>query len=336
MRSIPMRETIIVAAIITLTACGAPPPAAAADKATSDTMLVANKRGNSLSRVDFASGQEAQQVASCANPHELAVSPDRAYVALACYSGRELEIYRTADLTRVKTIDLGEGARPHGVVWHDNGTLYSTAQGRGSIFVVRDPLSTRPDVREIGGRGGAEGPHLLVVNDSGTVAWGTVVGRGTVVRYDLAAGREDSRKVLGGQTEGIALAPDEGALWVGSTDGAKVYRLDPKTLEVLAEVPTGARPMRVATHPAGRWVVTSDLGNGQLTVIDGESNTVARSVPVARDGSSGQVTLVFSQDGSRLYAAETAKDTVAEVDFESSSVLRRLPAGDGGDGLAVF
>lgn len=331
-----MRTTIFIATIVALTACGAPPPAAAADEDTSGTMLVANKRGNSLSRVDLASGKETGQAAVCANAHELAVSPDRAYVAIGCYSGQQVEIYRTADLTRVKTIDLGEGARPHGVVWHDNGTLYSTAQGRGSMFVIRDPLSASPKVREIGGGGGSEGPHLLAVNEAGTVAWGTIVGAGTVVRYDLAAGQEDSRKVLGGQTEGIALAPGEGALWVGSTDGAKVYRLDPRTLEIVAEVPAGARPMRVAARPAGRWVVTSDSGDGQLTVIDEESNAPTRTVPISGDRMSGQVTLVFSHDGSRLYAAETAKDAVAEIDFESGKVLRRLPAGDGGDGLAVF
>jgi len=44
---------------------------------------------------------------------------------------------------------------------------------------------------------------------------------------------------------------------------------------------------------------------------------------------------VFSTDGSRLYAAETANDTIAEVDFASGEVLRRLATGPGGDGLAV-
>jgi DNA-binding beta-propeller fold protein YncE len=47
------------------------------------------------------------------------------------------------------------------------------------------------------------------------------------------------------------------------------------------------------------------------------------------------VTLLFGDDGSRLYVAETATNTVAEVDFASGQVLRRLPAGEGGDGLAI-
>lgn len=298
-------------------------------------MLVANKRSNSLSRIDLASGRQTHEVASCTNPHELAVSPDRAHVALACYSGRELEVYRTADLARVKTIDLGEDARPHGLVWHANGAIYSTAQGRGAIAVIREPLSENPQLQEIGS-GEGEGPHLLAVSRDGALAWGTVVRSGTVVRYDIAAGQETARKVLGGQVEGIALSADEGTLWVGSNDGAKAYRLDPATLEVLAEVPTGSTPIRIAAHPAGRWAVTSDLGDGQLSVIDGESNTIARSVPVSGGRDAIQVTLIFSEDGSRLYAAETATNTVAEIDFESGEVLRRLPSGDGGDGLAVF
>ena len=49
----------------------------------------------------------------------------------------------------------------------------------------------------------------------------------------------------------------------------------------------------------------------------------------------GQVTILFSADGRRLYAAETGRDQVAEVDLESGQVLRRLAAGSQGDGLAI-
>jgi DNA-binding beta-propeller fold protein YncE len=49
-----------------------------------------------------------------------------------------------------------------------------------------------------------------------------------------------------------------------------------------------------------------------------------------------QVTILWSNDGKRVYVAETASDTVAEVDFASGEVLRRLDVGDGGDGLAIL
>src|SRR5688572_32228232 len=106
---LPREPVMPVRTIATITllaaACAAPPSAQAADEVTG-TMLVANKRGNSLARVDLATGAKTHEVATCANPHELAVSPDRVHVALACYSGQELEILRTADLGLVKRIQL--------------------------------------------------------------------------------------------------------------------------------------------------------------------------------------------------------------------------------------
>jgi DNA-binding beta-propeller fold protein YncE len=49
-----------------------------------------------------------------------------------------------------------------------------------------------------------------------------------------------------------------------------------------------------------------------------------------------QVTILWSDDGKRIYVAETASDTVAEVDYASGTVLRRLRGGEGGDGMAIL
>lgn len=48
-----------------------------------------------------------------------------------------------------------------------------------------------------------------------------------------------------------------------------------------------------------------------------------------------QVTLLFSPDSRRLYAAETGVDKVAEIDVATGKVLRRIAAGKQGDGLAI-
>lgn len=49
-----------------------------------------------------------------------------------------------------------------------------------------------------------------------------------------------------------------------------------------------------------------------------------------------QVTILFSPDGERIYVAETTANTIAEVDFASGRVLRRLPGKGGGDGIAII
>ena len=49
-----------------------------------------------------------------------------------------------------------------------------------------------------------------------------------------------------------------------------------------------------------------------------------------------QVTILFSPDGERIYVAETRNDTIAEVEFATGKVLRRLPGTGGGDGIAII
>lgn len=296
-------------------------------------LFVANKRGNSLSMIDLASGREVKQVGTCANPHELAISSDGRHVALACYSGRTIAIYETADLDRLKDIELGEGARPHGIVWHANGAIVASAEGRGSIFVIGAPLEEDMGIREIGS--GPPGPHMVVVDAAFAHAWGTIIPSGTVVRYDLATGSEAARVVLGGQTEAIALSPDGDTLWVGTNGTSKAVQLSVAGLETLHEVATGSVPIRLAMHPSGKWVVSSDLGSGSLSVIDTASKKVVHTIAVSGSQDTAQVTLVFSEDGERLYAAETGTSTVAEIDFARGRVIRRFAVGDGGDGLAV-
>ena len=48
-----------------------------------------------------------------------------------------------------------------------------------------------------------------------------------------------------------------------------------------------------------------------------------------------QVTLLFNQDGSRPYVAETGANKIAEIDFESGEVIGRLSCGKQGDDLAI-
>jgi len=309
---------------------------AAASAPRGGTLFVANKFGNTLSKIDLGSGERVLDVPSCANPHELATSPDGAHVALACYGGTSVDIFRTDDLARVKRVELGENARPHGIVWHANGALYATAEGRKSVFWIRDPLG-RAETFEYGT--GKEGSHMLAISPDARHAWTVDMGSKTVTLVDLITRRAPQSVEVGVEPEGIALAPDGETLWVSARGSDKAFALDPMNLEIRSELDTGAFPLRLAIRPQGDVAVTSDLADGGLTVIDLERAQPIRSIVVSgREGAQErmQVTVIWSQDGERIYVAETGDDTIAEVDYASGRVLRRLSAGDGGDGLAVL
>lgn len=331
-----MRLNLAIAAASALAACSAASEAEVTttpSDSVAGTLFVANKRDASLSRFDLASGEETHRAETCPDPHELTVSPDEAHVLVACYSGTSVEVYATSDLSPVQSIELGENARVHSALWLDDGRVVAGSEGRGSLFVIERAASGEPVVTEIGG--GAPGAHLIAVDEDMRHAWGTIIPEGTVVRYDLTAGEEVARRRVGSDIEAIALSPDGGDLWVSSNSDSVAYRLDPQSLRTRAEVATGEVPIRLAAHPSGNWIVSSNFGGGSLSVIDTRTNEVTRTIPVSGSGEAVQVTLVFSEDGERLYAAETAADTIAEIDFASGEVLRRLPTGAGGDGLAV-
>ena len=333
-----MFRVLVLAPLAMLGAC-APmdAPATGAAAAMAPTLFVAAKRGNTLSKVDLTTGREVLRLPSCTNPHELATSPDGQHVALACYGGQTVDIFRTDTLEKVASIDLGANARPHGIVWHASGDLYATAEGRKSIFWLRNPLADTRELFEYAT--GKEGSHMLAVSLDARTAWTTDLGSRTVTRIDLRTRRAPLSVTVGEEPEGIALAPDGTTLWVSARGSDQAFALDPQTMEVRETIATGRFPLRIAIRPQGDVAVTSDLEDGGLSVIDTATAKVIRSIPVSSPAEAQgrfQVTILWSDDGKRIYVAETASNTVAEVDFASGTVLRRLPGGEGGDGMAIL
>ncbi len=308
---------------------------APAESDADGALFVAGKFGNTLSRIDLASGVETARVDSCANPHELATSPDEQYVALACYGGQSVDIFRTADLVMVKRIELGEGARPHGVVWHANGDLYTTAEGRQSIYWIKDPMGAAENFEYASGQ---RGTHMLAVSPDARHAWTTNLGSRTVTRIDLITRRAPISVEVGEEPEGLALSQDGKTLYVSARGSDEAYAIDPQTLAVRKTIAVGDFPLRIVARPQGDYAVTSNLMDGSLTVIDLESfepvRTIAVSSPAEAEART-QVTVLWSPDGERIYVAETMSNTIAEVDFASGKVLRRLPGDGGGDGIAI-
>ncbi len=303
----------------------------------SGTLFVANKRGDSLSKIDLETGLTEFEVEACRNPHELATSPDGKYVAVACYGGEHISIFETERLMRSARILLGKGARPHGIVWHEDGDIFVTAEGRQSIYSIKNPLSQSPEIVEQ--TTGQLGSHMLAVSPDESLAWTTDLGSKTVTRIDLTGRLKPFSIEVGKEPEGIALSPDGKTLWVSARGSDKAFALDPISLVVRAELNTDRFPLRLVIRPQGNFAVTSNLADGSLTVIDTKSRQVVRTIAVssATDAEKRQqVTILWSDDGKRIYVAETGSDTVAEVDFASGIVLRRLKTGAGGDGLAIL
>lgn len=294
-------------------------------------LLVGNKGEDSISFIDLETGKELGRSPTGKAPHEIAVSPDGKQAAVVAYGGKTVDIFDVASRARLKTIDLAPNEGPHGIAWLKDGRLVATTERSKSLTIV-DPTAGKVTASIATDQ---EGTHMVAVSPDATRAYTANIASGTVSVIDLNAGKKLRDLSVGGEPEGIALADEGRTLWVADLEGHRVRAFDTASLEKLAEVETGAVPIRVATSPDGKWVVTSNVMAGTLTVIDAAKRAKVRDIVVSGRPQAGQVTILFSADGKRLYAAETGDDKIAEIDLANGQVLRRLPAGKNGDGLAI-
>lgn len=324
-----MRKLFVLAAALLGIACAPVEPGAA--PAGGGTLLVGNKGEDTVSFIDLASGAELARVPTGRMPHEIAISPDGRQAAVVAYGAASIDIFDVPTRRLARRVDLSPNEGPHGLIWLPDGRLVATTERSRTLTIVD---TRRGDAVSAVGTD-QQGTHMVAVSNDLARAYTANIGSGTVTAIDLRNRRKLRDIAVGGRPEGIALTPDGRTLWVADLDGARVQAFDTGSFGRLAEVKTGEVPIRVLASPDGKWIVTSNLGVGSLSVIDAQTRRLVREVPISGSREAGQVTILFSPDGRRLYAAETARDQVAEIDFASGRVLRRLKAGKNGDGLAI-
>jgi YVTN family beta-propeller protein len=182
---------------------------------------------------------------------------------------------------------------------------------------------------------GQSGTHMIAISPDQRRAYVANVQAGTVGVFDLIGLRKIEDIAVGGMPEGIAMTRDGRQLWVGDNTAPRLRVVDLATRQIVATLPTDPVPIRVAISPNGQTALTSNIGSGTLSVFDVATRRPIRTIRVSGEREAMQVTAVFSQDGKRVFVAETGRNVIAEVELASGQVLRRLPAGKGGDGIGI-
>jgi YVTN family beta-propeller protein len=300
-----------------------------AGPAAAETLLVGNKSEDTLSIIALASGEELARLPTGKMPHEIAISPDGRQAAVVAYGTTMIDIFDVAGRTKIRTIDLSPNQRPHGLLWLSDGRLVATTEGSESVAVVA------PDGKLTSIATGQKGSHMVVVAPDNRTAYVANIGSGTVSVLDLTDAKKLRDLAVGGKPEGLALAKGGRELWVGDLSAPRVQIWDTASAKKIAEQPVDPVAIRVLASPDGKLVATSNIASGTISLFDAETRAPVRTIKVSGDEAAGQVTLLFSADSKRLYAAETGHDKIAEIDVASGEVLRRIAAGKNGDGLAI-
>jgi YVTN family beta-propeller protein len=329
----------------------------AARPAAAGTLIVANKAEATVSLIDVDSGEVRATLPTGAGPHEVAVSPDGRLAVVADYGGggvpgSTLTVIDVSAAKVVRTIELGEYRRPHGLAWLDQpadaeertaAPLVVTVEAQRAIVLV-DPVEgvVRSAIET-----GQEVSHMVAVTPDGSRAFVANIGSGSVTAVDLAKGEKIADVATGEGAEGVAVSPDGSRVWVTNRAADTVTALDASTLEVVATVKPGSFPIRAEVTPDGRFLLVSNARSGDISVIDTESAELARTITLdvpAKDGegrlldfgeeSPVPIGIEIAPDGKRAWVAAANADAVVVLDLTSWQVVGSLAAGREPDGMA--
>jgi YVTN family beta-propeller protein len=315
-----------------------------------DTLVVLNKSEATASLIDLESGAVRATLPTDHGPHEAAVSPNGRLALVGNYGSREkpgssLTVIDVPGAKVVKTIDLGEYQRPHGLLFLPDGkrALVTAESNKALLEVdvekgkVLNAYATNQDVS-----------HMVEVALGGRRAFVANIGSGSVCVIDLEKGIIARTIETGAGAEGVTASIDGKEIWVTNRSADTVTVIDAESLEILASIPCASFPIRAKATPDGKHVLVSCARTADIAVLDVTSRTEVRRIPqdlrAVDTGdrlfgdqfgeSSVPIGIVIHPNGKKAWVAHTNADVVAEIDLESWKIVRLLEAGREPDGMA--
>ena len=320
----------------------------AASTAAEGTLIVLNKSEATASLIDLASGSVAATMKTGEGPHEVAVSPDGKTAVAANYGTREsagssLTVIDVPGARVVRTIDLGEYKRPHGIQWLADGKhVVVTAEENQALITVDVETGEVTGAVETGQRIS----HMVVVTPDGARAFVANIGSGSLTVIDLVAGKHLTDIETGQGAEGLAITPDGSEIWVTNRGDDNITVIDSASLETLATLASGSFPIRAEITPDGRHVLVSNARSAEVAVFDARDRREIRRFKMEHSAedmegrlfgsfgdSSVPVGIEIHPDGKTAYVANANADIVSIIDLTTWKTVGVLLPGREPDGL---
>jgi YVTN family beta-propeller protein len=302
----------------------------------SPALLVLEKEMHTLAIIDPATLKIVARVSAGNDPHEIAASADgkTAYISNYGAFATPLHTLSVVDLIAQKplpTVDLGALLAPHGIQFVSD-KVYFTAEGSKAIARF-DPVLGKVDW--ILGVGENRDHMLFVAADQQRIYTSDVNSDEiSVFEHDKGAdvsGWRQTRIAVGKGPEGFAVSPDGKELWAANSHDGTVSVIDLPTKKVTQTFDLHTKfANRVCFTPDGRLVLISDLGSGDLIVVDAHSRKETKRISLGR----GVAGILIPPDGVRAYVAVSRDNYVAVIDLSTLAVTGRIETDKGPDGMA--
>jgi YVTN family beta-propeller protein len=316
-------RTLLLAAVATCCA-------AARSGAQTGTLVVVNKNAATASIVDIGSRLVLATLPTGQGPHEAVMTAD-GRIAVASNYGADHPSLTVIDIpghTLLRTIDLGQYRRPHGMQFLPGDSLLAvTSEATGNVVLVR--IADGTVVRAIPTT--QRGSHMLAIPADGRRIFTGNITDNTVSELDVATGKLIRTFAVPPQPEAINVTPDGSQVWVGSNATGKVSVVDPATGTVTTVAEGFGWPYRICFTPDDAVVIIPDLKNNLVRFFDRTSHEELGQLDLPGAQPQG----IIAPPGTGVaFLSLSAEDRVAVIDLVTWEVVTYLPAGDGPDGVA--
>ena len=311
------------------------------------TLAVANKAEATVSLIDLDTGDVVATLPTGEGPHEIGISPDGRFAIVTNYGtrqgdGNSLTLIDIPAASVLKTIDLGDYRRPHGVGWLDNRSAAVTVESNKALIVV--DVDREKVTQSIGTD--QEVSHMVALDPDRGRAYTANIGSGSITVLDLGKGVREINIATGDGAEGIAVSASGEHIWVTNRAADTITILDAGTLEPAGEIVSEGFPIRATATSRGQVLVTRARA-GDLAIYDAatfdeirvvsfdiESMDVEERLFGDRFGdSSVPIGVIVDGSGETAWVAHANADIITEIDLASGAVTRMLRAGREPDGM---
>ena len=114
----------------------------------------------------------------------------------------------------------------------------------------------------------------------------------------------------------VVLAPGGRELLVGDTAGNQLFLLDPRTGEIVRQMPM-ADPYQLGFSPDGRFLTVTGLARNQVDVYDGASYKLLHRFPTGSMPSH----IAYAPDSSMVYVSIQGANALTAINLRNMSVL---------------
>jgi YVTN family beta-propeller protein len=296
----------------------------------SGTLVVTNKSASTATFVDLGSARILGTVPTGQGPHELVLSKDGSTAVVSDYSGepgRTLTVIDVPGRKVVRTIDLGQYRRPHGLAFLPGDSVVAvTSEASGNVVLV--DVKAGQILRAVPTR--QAGSHMVAVAADATRAFTGNIGSNTVSELDLARGEFVRMWPVPAAPEAINVLPDGSEVWVGSNDTGRVSVVDPATGSVTTAAEGLEWPYRVLFTPDGKTVLLPDLKREELRFVDRATRKELGRIAFPSGAPQGIIT---TPDGRYALESLSGQGRVAIIDIAGRQVAGYVDVGPTPDGI---